>query len=309
MYTKIMIPLDGSRCSEMILPYARRLARSMGLSVELFHAIDQKSVVEYIDPAHGRYMETVETELQQRAQQYLHTTAAEQLTELTVECSVDLGLPENAIVTRAEQRNGTLIAMATRGHSGIKRWFLGSVADKVLQATKNPLLLVKAIGNERISHEGKIRSLLVPVDGSELAECILPHAAAVAKAMNLPIELIRAYSLFIGAAVHPPYDVGSLPLSADDRIVESVKKEAEEYLAIKESQLHAWGINKVARFSILADAAEQIIETAQKTPLSLIVMSTHGRSGIGRWVLGSVAGRVIRQSGEPVLVVRPENAS
>ena len=133
MYKTVLIPLDGSRYSEMILPYARRIAESMDLSVELFHAIDQKSIDAFVDRAHDRYSDTIETELKQRAIQYLHVIASEEFPDFPVECLAQKGPPEEAIMSRAAEKDGALIAMATRGHAGVRRWFLGSVADKVLQ--------------------------------------------------------------------------------------------------------------------------------------------------------------------------------
>jgi nucleotide-binding universal stress UspA family protein len=203
------------------------------------------------------------------------------------------------IIERAAADKRTLITMATHGRSGINRWLLGSVAEKVLRGTANPLFLVR--GNEEGTTDvsAALRSIIVPLDGSELAESVLPTVVEVAKVLDLQVVLCRAYELpasaYYGAEDYlPNYDA----------LKAQVKDEASGYLEQKIAALKAMGLAKVSSVVLEGTGAEEIIHFAQAHPDSLVAMCTHGRSGVKRWVLGSVTEKVVRHSGDPVLVVR-----
>jgi nucleotide-binding universal stress UspA family protein len=192
--------------------------------------------------------------------------------------------------------------MATHGRSGVHRWLLGSVTEKVLRHTTNPLLLVRALEEAKTAGQEIFKSVLVPLDGSELAEAILPRVATLAKKLDLAIVLFRAYNI--------PYNL----YAAEDgytainftEILEQVRGEAREYLETKVAELKKLGVEKVSYVAKEGLGADEIIKMAGETPDNLIAMCSHGRSGVKRWVLGSVTENVVRHSGDPVLVVRPE---
>jgi nucleotide-binding universal stress UspA family protein len=122
--------------------------------------------------------------------------------------------------------------------------------------------------------------------------------------MNLEVELLRIYSLPVTAIA--PATPAAYPIGAQMLTVDAFREEAVDYLQAKFEELREGeGLPQVSQTIAEGDAADQIIEAARQTGHSLIAMSTHGRSGVGRWVLGSVADRVIRQSGDPVFVIRP----
>ena len=140
------------------------------------------------------------------------------------------------------------------------------------------------------------QKILVPLDGSELAECVLPHVKGLAAGCNIgEVVLLQV--------VEPPpaWAAEGIDLNA----VESASiRLAKEYLPKVQSRLAAEGI-KVSSEVIVGRAGETIIEFAKQNKVDLIAIATHGRSGISRWVFGSVADRVLRSSGVPMLVVRP----
>lgn len=298
MYAKILLPLDGSQVAESILPYVRTLAKALKLPVELLQVIDPESVRTFVNPERGMYLDVVENDLKRTARDYLKNVAKSFGSSSSAEQTVEFGRPAEIIVDRAAANEKTLIAMSTHGRSGIQRWYLGSVADKVLHASKDPMLLVRADEKTKPEMQAPLGKLIVPLDGSPLAEVALPHATALAKSTGVAIELLRVYTLLTQAY----YGEGFMP--DYEQLTDAIKSEAMGYLEEKASQLRAEGIKNVSCVLKEGDAAAQIIELAQKTPDSLITMCTHGRSGIGRWVLGGNADRVIRHSGDPVLVVR-----
>lgn len=289
MYSKIVVPLDGSKLAEQILPYARLLAEAYAIPIELLRVHHPDS--------HASYWPPLPT------QEYLKHISARYLpVSLRIEFTETEGEPADVIVNRAKRDQHTLIAMATHGLSGIRRWLLGSVASKVVQATANPLLLVRPVEGHDPAMEIHLTRVFVPLDGSGLAEKILPFVLPLAKKLAMETQLLRAYSV-------PPecYLVGDgLYMQPITEQKEVIRKEAAVYLDGKVETLQAEGFRRVIATAIDGDPAEVIIDLAQKTPESLIAMCTHGRSGIGRWMLGSVAEKVIQHSRNPVLLLRPQ---
>jgi nucleotide-binding universal stress UspA family protein len=213
---------------------------------------------------------------------------------------VRVGEPADVIVEGASADANTLIAMATHGRSGVQRWLLGSVADKVLHTTGSHLLLARAAERTR-GKEASLKSVVVPLDGSALAEKILPSAAVLAKTMDLEAILIRAHALPNALYATDEYIPNLMELA--DRL----KEEAKSYLETKVEKLRREGLSRISYVLLEGDGAAEIIDFARKTPENLIAMSTHGRSGIKR-VLGSVTDRVVRNSWDPVLVMPPAAA-
>jgi nucleotide-binding universal stress UspA family protein len=285
MYKKILVPLDGSRLAEQILPYACLLAEAFEIPVALLRVDDSgslapskgndylKEIGDWAFPAHVKFGR-----------------------------SVEIADPTEAILRHAAGNSQTLIAMATHGLSGIRGWTMGSVAYKVVHATRNPVLLIRPTEEGDPGVAVKLGTVLTPLDGSGLADRILPHVIALAKKLSLEVTLIRVYTV-------PPdnYFVGDgLYLDALARERDAFKQEIDDYLAGKTEQIRAAGLSRVSPIAIHGDAAGEIIDCARNTPNSLIAMSTHGRSGFGRWLMGSVAEKVVQYSRDPVLVIRPE---
>jgi len=298
MYTKILVPLDGSGLSESILPYVRALAKALQVPVELLHGIDPETIKTLSDPGQGRYVDVIEADMKSNGLAYLKKVAASFNEPSMVHPIAEIGKPAELIVDRAAAQTGTLIAMATRGRSGVQRWLLGSVADKVLHAAANPLLLVRANEGGKTSGEVTLNTVVVPLDGSPLAESVLPHIAALAKRMKLEVVLLRVHSLVAESYFADEYTPNV------QRISEEIRQEARAYLERKVLQVQAEGLDKVSSVLLEGNAGAEIVSFAKATSNNLVAMTTHGRSGVTRWMLGSVAEKVVKHSGDPVLVVR-----
>ena len=297
MYTQMLIPLDGSKLAENVLPYARALARALNARIELL------SVVESVDFAgQVRSLDPMSKAAVREGERYLEGVARS-FTGSEVTCVVEEGEAEKIIIEKAGRDKETLIAMATRGRSGIHRWLMGSVAEKVLRGATNPLLLVRGDEEGKSSGEAPLKSIVVPLDGSKLAETVLPNAIDLAKKLSLEIVLTRAYQLSPSAAFAGA-DAVYIPNS--DALLTVVREENNAYLQAKVDELRQNGIAKVSSILLVGSGADEIIDLARTTPDNLIAMCTHGRSGVKRWALGSVTEKVVRHSGDPVLVVRAE---
>ena len=299
MYSKILIPLDGSKTAEKVLPYARHLAGKFKIPVELLAVIDIAEIATHITAEKARFLDGMIEEGMRTSETYLRGVAAT-FGGAAVKCTVDKGRADEAIVEKGESDTAMLIAMATHGRSGLNRFLLGSVAEKVLRGAANPLLLVRATEEAKSDGEADFKTVIVPLDGSELAESVLPMVAGAAKKLGLEVILFRAY--------HIPYnayagDDGYYAVNYDD-LIAAVRDEALEYLDKKVAEVKKLGVEKVSLIAKEGFAGDEIIALGRKTPAGLIAMCSHGRSGVKRWVLGSVTENVVRHTINPVLVAR-----
>jgi nucleotide-binding universal stress UspA family protein len=297
MYTNILVPLDGSTIAEGVLPYARAFATALGIPVHLLQVIDPDTLIpsapEEKGPSHN-----ILTGEREHNGDYLKEIAASFADPATVSSSVRIGKPAEVIIEAGGTDRDTLIAMATHGRSGIRRWLLGSVAEKVLHQADNDVLLIRAMEQIERKRAAQLERLVVPLDGSELAEKALPCTVELAKKMNLELILLRVY-LMPGVA----YPTGSY--APDWNLLDrETRQRATEYLQAEISKLRNEGLEHVSLKVLEGSAAEKIIDVGREKPASVIAMSTHGTNGIGRWLLGSVTERVIRHSETAVLVVR-----
>ena len=312
MYSRILVPLDGSELAEQVLPYVKALAKAYQSPICLLRVFDPVPA-ELGDELHGVYLDQIATAFRNAAETYLEQIATK-LKELDLPVSVvsHEGGAAAFIISEAEKTPGTLIAMATHGRSGVTQWLLGSVTDRVLHATSCPLMIVRAKPQEEFNAKDRnggvtLKTIIVPLDGSQLAERILPHAAYLAKGLDLPVTLVRVTNQidqYLSMAGDPMEGIGNIDTSLAEDMVRQGDADAEKYLQGVKEELGRLGVTNTKEIVIRGRADTVLVDLAQSTPDSLVAMTTRGRSGVARWVLGSVTDRVVRHSGDPVLVVR-----
>jgi nucleotide-binding universal stress UspA family protein len=293
MYSKILVPLDGSERSERVLPPARSIVEALKVDVELLQVIDPNVVTAFSDPEHGCYADQVGSSIRNNSINYLETIANSFPDPSKVTCSAELGNAAEVIADKAAAHPGTIIAMSTHGRSVVQRWFLGSTADKVMHAANSPLLLVRATDDTPLGQATLLKKIVVPLDGSRLAELTLPHVVELTKNLGLEVVLVRVFD---------PLSQGRMPYV--DHIGEKMREEAKAYLELKVRGLKSEGLKDVSYLLLQGNTAAKIVDITLATHDNLVAICTHCRSGIGRWVLGSVTDRVVRHSGNPVLVIR-----
>jgi len=290
--SRILVPLDGSTAAEAVLPYVERIATVTNARVLLFAAVDRPR--DWGEDTGGDLKGE-----RHEAESYLRRLQARLTSAIgnDVEIEVVTSAPAAAILAAAVKTQPDLIAMTTHGRSGVARWVLGSVATKLLHATHTPLLLVRPRADGKPSDAAALTKLLVPLDGSELSGSALPFAGHLAKSLGASIVLFHA--IFEPVMTYPGaeavFDAGALT---------EMESGAHEYLASAARDLTAKGVKADPAVAI-GNATDGIVWAAEREGAGLIVMSTHGRSGIGRIVLGSVADAVVRRTSLPVVLVRP----
>jgi nucleotide-binding universal stress UspA family protein len=301
-----LVPLDGSALAEQVLPYVRYLATTLTAQVQLLRVVsdtDKEALLAHEDVllARGRgpplslhaRVPRAWGRLTTHAENYLAAQAAQLgATGLMVTAKVCTGCPAETIVQMAAERRSDLIVMATHGYSGVTRWMLGSVADKVVQAAMVPVLLVRGPAPS----EYRIRRLIVPLDGPTIARQALPFAIDLAQRCHAEVDLLQAIPPTIEAY---PYVV--LPAS----VRELLHRQALHELREMAGDLQQHGLT--ATPLVEGYAAEVIVETAAQRHVNLIVMAAHGYSGIKRWSLGSVADKVAHAATTPLVLIRAQS--
>jgi nucleotide-binding universal stress UspA family protein len=312
----ILVPLDGSALAEQVLPYIRTLAPLMGAGVRLLTVISdaygEGLLTESLAAAYGvtdpltvqRERERRESLMhRQHAESYLAGQAAPlEGHGLDVEIDVRYGPAAEVIVEVAEGHHVALIAMATHGYSGLKRWALGSVTDKVAHATTRPMFVVRGAAH---APEGAaaFQRVMVPLDGSPFAEQALPCAAELAAQSNAELLLMQAVMPTIES--YPRIAPLGRPEVLPGDVLAALRAQATADLERQASELRRRGLH-VATHVVDGPAAESIVDEARHRAVDLVVMATHGYSGLKRWALGSVADKVLHAATTPLILVRAQ---
>jgi nucleotide-binding universal stress UspA family protein len=298
MFRTIVVPLDGSDLAKRALPYATVLARAGRGRLVLMHATAPPAAVR--DRAGDAAM------IDTSPSEYLDEIAAT-LPGLPVETALVPGHAGQAILQAIHERGADTIAMTTHGRSGLGRWLYGSVADHVLRHAQVPVLLIPATCDYAWTDvppdapADAARRILVPLDGSEFGEVGLPAAIQLATLLNAEIELLRAVE--VPTYTGMPY-AESLANTPD--LLELAEAEARSYVETVAARLRAEARGVTTRVEV-GWPGTTILEVARERHSCAIAMATHGRSGLARVVLGSVATLTLQQSPAPLLLVRPTN--
>src|SRR5262249_48018172 len=303
----ILVPLDGTPLAEQVLPYVQLLAPLLGARALLLRGDTEEEQERFLEQQRRQPLVTnllarpAVCELCTLTAQCRHTDCylaaqAERLRASNVDAYGDtrIGAPAAVIAESAEQWPDTLIAMATHAQSGLRRWVLGSVADTVVHDTTIPLFLVRHM-ERRAPPERMLRHILVPLDGSAFASQALPLAIEFAARMQAKLTLLWVAAPSIDAFMR------GFPSEAD------LRRTLHDQ-AVKAYRSIAGGIptepGPLTTAITLGPPAETIAQEAARRRAGLIVMATHGYTGLERWRLGSVADAVLRLTPTPLILVR-----
>lgn len=272
---KIIVPLDGSNLAEIALPYAEELGKRTGSNIVLL------SVVEFADEKYQTYLQKVADVTKRHAQKYSIVNGSKEVEVYTITRE---GNPAEVIVDVAGKWGNNLIVMATHGRSGIGRWALGSVADKVIRAaTNSPIMLIRGKKARPDVHQKRLlKKALVPLDGSKPGQVIIPYITQMATKLDLELTLFHVLR-------EDNYD----------------QTYAGSYLQSQCDEIERQG--KAAKYMLkIGSPAEEIIDLADELAVDFIAMATRGKNGFTPWTIGSVAQKVLLGGNTPLLLVRHE---
>jgi nucleotide-binding universal stress UspA family protein len=301
MIRSILVPLDGSPFSEQALPLAVTIAR-------LYQAEFRLVLVHVPPPAplaadDARLYVTVDLQRRDTERAYLEQLAGRIRTQekLTV-VAVMLDDPiADAIVEQARAAGAGLIVMTTHGRGSLSRLWLGSVADELIRTLTVPVLLFRPREGKPAPIPASGQRILLPLDGSPAGEAAIAPAADLGERLGLGLTLVQV--------VPPQAMVGEapvfVPFAPADELVEILRRESEAYLARVAEPLCARGLRVNTTVVVFRPVAEALLELARAEEVAMVAVSTHGRRGLQRVLLGSVADKLIRAGERPVLVVRP----
>ena len=299
MYKRMLVALDGSKIAEVVFSYARELSGRLGMDLDLLHVCTENEAHQL--PMCQAYIEHMAENLKTESEEIRRQAAIKPVKKsISAVAKTVIGYPAEEILKYADENKIDTIMLATHGSSGVRRWGLGSVAEKVIHEAKVPVWLIPAgLRADILYDQMPQRSLLVPLDGSALAEEVIPHVIALAgqRGVKTTVALIN---------VSKPVNVR---LSDEDKEligndIESMQTTGELYLKKIADQIRDAGLETEYE-QLVGDPAEEIVRYAANYQPMLIVMSTHGRSGFSRFVFGSVTENVLhRLQKTPVFLIR-----
>ncbi len=288
----ILVPLDGSEIAARALPFAEDFCQRLDGEIALIRILPITVLpyaipVDFIPP--DIYQQMVDSQ-QRLAREYLEQVATElQQRGLRAQVQIEYGDASAGIIDAIAALHVTMVIMTTHGRTGLARFALGSVADRVVRGGGAPILLVRSFptGERRT----ELRRALVPLDGSPLAE-----SALFTIALQLAGPVLREITL---VRVVDPRD-GPEGVKAAEEYLDLIRRRFVERLSDREVSL--------TTLSQVGSPAASILASAQTLASDLILMSTHGEVGIGRLAFGSVTDRILRDGDTPILLVPPETA-
>ena len=303
MLRTILIPLDGSPLAERALPIGCDLARRAGGRVHLVRAHIPIGVIGAT--AEGAILSpdllAADEALRLRAEEYLATQAVRLASEwgVSVRPHVAEGNPAGLITETAESVDADLIVMTTHGAGGFTPGWLGSVADSVIRHSYRPVLVLP----ENDTHLGEPftpRTMLVTLDGSEHSDAIVPVARDFAVAFGAGLSFVRIVAPQVPNDIISTVNEGDLDPFGIHAEVVAAKKALDATVAAME----ATGIRASATVEVDRSPTRRLLEHIKETDPDCVAIATQGR-GLSRLFLGSVADKLIRTAGHPVLVLRP----
>ncbi|MGW8267373.1 MAG: universal stress protein [Longimicrobiales bacterium] len=296
MYNLILVPLDGSHFAEYALPLALSLSRRTAAQVHLLTVqehLPTRSPEGWEEAArdwHQAYLDELAGRIRSRAGGEITT-------------KVRLGHVVEEIQTEAEARGVDLVVMATHGRGALSRAWMGAIADSFIRHADRPVLLVRpgeGDADPSLEADSRIEKILLPLDGTEVSEGIIDHAAEMGALFGAAFHLVRMVPFPKGfKSPYPPHLI-----AMNREFLTDAKDAAEGYLEEQARRLRARGMVVDTAVVEVGQAGHGILTEAEVAGCDFIAMATHGRGPIARTILGSTADKVVRGAHVPVLLYR-----
>jgi nucleotide-binding universal stress UspA family protein len=305
MFDRILLPMDISEMPEIIVPYAEELAGKFGSELILYYVRAQ-------DPEESKHL-TLDY-LDRLAETIKQNILKNDKKEITVTTKIAEGEPAQNICELVDKNKIDLIIMPSVSASGLKIGkILGSVADHVCHTVPIPILLIKPQNAQLTTEKKLFNNILIPLDGSEFSQLSLPVGEEVAAGLKVPIMLFEMVLM-----TYPSASSSSMNWTdyvkvndRDEQVIDynyAKANEAEESRVLTEmsaieQKLRENGLSVDHRITSGIDAAKEIMHVSKEVGTDLIIMSTRGRSGVNRWLLGSVTEKVLHSVEVPLMLI------
>ena len=298
MFQKILVPLDGSDLSAAALAIAVSYLKDRELDGELYLVM----VAEPLPEAYGAYPidPDFDEAVKQGYRRYLDGIAAEiAVSGIRVNAEVVSGSIIDRLVDAVIAHGVELIMMTSHGLGGVSRFWLGSTAARLIRSSPVPLLLLRAGADGAVPPLAP-KKVLLPLDGTGFGEEIIAHAISLAGLTSAEFHLVEVVKEI-------PKVLSGASLDHDLRVLREREAHAESYLRELKTQVRGQGGRCHTHVLRAASVAQRLIEFSQLTGVDLIALSSHGRGGMGRLLMGSVADKLIRGTELPLLLNGPVN--
>jgi len=291
MIEKILVQLDGTEVSEAVLPYVQELGGRLNSEIILLNVYSPNDAD--LSHEHEVYLEHIA--------QALKKNIKEKVTPIAL-----AGSANRVIVDYSMNEGIGLIVGMSRSKSDTKRWVIGSTADKVIRETSKPVLVISAEAPPVKEHSKILNKVLIPLDGSQASQAILPYIKLIMSGISEDAESEVTLLRVIPPAHHVPVGEAVVTVPYTDAELSQLKEQAENYLSEVGGDLQKGKIKLNFEAIVRSiSTAEEILEFAIQKDVNLIAMSTHGRTGISRLFLGATTDRVLHSSNLPLLLVKP----
>lgn len=291
MYDQILYPTDGSEPAESVLDYSLRIASEHEATIHILNVADTNQ--DSLTRIQGEVIDVLEREGEK-----IVNEAAQRATDrgISVVSEVRQGTPSTSIVEYSQQFDIDLIVMPTHGRSGLKRFLIGSVTERVINTAEAPVITVNPDRDRPLTYP--CQNLLVPTDGSRGAELALREGIAVAKATGATLHLLHVVETgSLGPDARSVLKEGELTERANTIMAEATETATAESLDAVESEIE------------YGSPARKIRTYIQENKIDLAILGTHGETDFSRYMMGGVSAKIVRTSPIPVMWVRESESS
>ncbi|MFD1586548.1 universal stress protein [Halorientalis brevis] len=291
MHDRILVAVDGSDGQPVAMAHALALSAATDATIDVLHVLDRG--------LSSLFSTTDADTLRERGEEFL-ADAETQATDAdqSVETHLVEGTPHDAILEFADEHGSDLVVMGRHGPTGVRERLLGSVTDKVLRQGSVPVLTTCYDGPTD-PDDVAVEKLLVPTDGSDEAEAAGPWAGDLAGRFDAPVDVVNVIDLLVDAG---PFDAGGV----SQEFIEKLEANGQEATDRVADRIHETDPAVSVSTTVTRGRPHQALsEYVPANDVDLVVMGSHGHSGVGESLLGSVTNRVLRLVDVPVLVVPP----
>ncbi len=302
MFDPILVPLDGSQLAECVLPHTVAIARAFDAEITLLRVLEKNQTgvsAQFFDLLNWQINKTKATLYLETIKARLHASG------LQARTMVLEGLVAEGITEYTQNQGMKLIVLSSHGRNGLTQWGVSSITQKIVLSAQTSLLIVRAhkqyTQTDESSEQPIYQRILVPLDGSQRAENVLPIITQLAHFHKSQIHLVQVVQTPEMARQMPPVRED---IDLSTRVVARNQEEADRYLEQLKSRSYLEGIAVQTHLITNDNAAVALHQLGEQENIDMVTLSAHGYSGNHQWPYGSMVNNFIMYGKVPVLIVQ-----